>query len=307
MIKNVLNISGGKDSTAMYLLALEQEIDFVAVFADTGNEHPITYEYVSDLPRKTGGPDIKWVHADFADRIQKRRIFVANDQRKRSVRYPNKAKRRILQNLEPTGNPFLDLCMWKGRFPSTRRRFCSDELKHKPVFQQVQFPLLEHGHLVISWQGVRAQESPSRAELPRREIDPNDNRLINFRPILDWSHDDVFAMHKRHGIEPNPLYKMGFGRVGCMPCIHSRKAEIKNISDRFPDQIQKISRWECKTGLVSKMGLSTFFPYDKTPKSHKPDIWDVIDWSKTAHGGTQYALPFPVNVNQCTSMYGLCE
>ena len=59
-MKRVLSISGGKDSTAMYLLALELGRDFTAVFADTGNEHEITYDYVRDLPRKTGGPEIRW-------------------------------------------------------------------------------------------------------------------------------------------------------------------------------------------------------------------------------------------------------
>ena len=42
--KAVLSFSGGKDSTAMYLLALEQGVDFLPVFADTGHEHDLTYE-----------------------------------------------------------------------------------------------------------------------------------------------------------------------------------------------------------------------------------------------------------------------
>ena len=43
--RHVVSVSGGKDSTATYLLALEQTGgDFDAVFADTGNEHEATYE-----------------------------------------------------------------------------------------------------------------------------------------------------------------------------------------------------------------------------------------------------------------------
>lgn len=45
MQKTVVSISGGKDSTAMYLDAMERlQGDFLPVFADTGNEHEITLE-----------------------------------------------------------------------------------------------------------------------------------------------------------------------------------------------------------------------------------------------------------------------
>ena len=35
-------------------------------------------------------------------------------------------------------------------------------------------------------------------------------------PIVDWSTDDVFEFM---GDELNPLYKQGFDRVGCFPCL----------------------------------------------------------------------------------------
>lgn len=312
MIKHVISISGGKDSTAMYLLALEQGIDFTPVFADTGNEHEITYEYVRTLHEKTGGPEVVWVKADLSDRVTKRRMFVARDQRtkrvkNKKIRYSNKAKRKILTNLHPTGNPFLDLCQWKGRFPSTRRRFCSFELKQIPIFTEIFLPLLEQGHLVFSWQGVRRDESKERESLPVREIDKNDKHLINYRPILDWTFEDVFAIHKRHGIKPNPLYLLGFSRVGCMPCINSRKEEVRVINARFPGELARVEEWESVVSLTSKRGVSTFFAADKTPgtgdtRSH---IKAVINWSKTAYGGKQYLLPF--GEPACSSVYGLCE
>ena len=86
-----------------------------------------------------------------------------------------------LEILKPTGIPFLDLCLWKGRFPSTKARFCTFELKHEPVRSQVILPLLNEFEEVISWQGVRAQESPSRAALPvgkRMQTTPPDCMYI---------------------------------------------------------------------------------------------------------------------------------
>lgn len=47
---NVISVSGGKDSTAMLTLAVEQQVEnLIAVFADTGHEHPLTYRYVDYL------------------------------------------------------------------------------------------------------------------------------------------------------------------------------------------------------------------------------------------------------------------
>lgn len=51
----LISLSGGKDSTALALLAIETKapddvLDFV--FCDTGNEHPITYAYVEYLDQR---------------------------------------------------------------------------------------------------------------------------------------------------------------------------------------------------------------------------------------------------------------
>ena len=58
-MQHIVSISGGKDSTATYLMALEKlGGDFLPVFADTGNEHPLTIEYISTLAQRTGGPEV---------------------------------------------------------------------------------------------------------------------------------------------------------------------------------------------------------------------------------------------------------
>lgn len=53
--------------------------------------------------------------------------------------------------------------MWKGRFPSTMARFCTVELKVRPMFDQIYVPIFEAGDKVISWQGIRANESLRRS------------------------------------------------------------------------------------------------------------------------------------------------
>lgn len=76
-VQHLVSVSGGKDSTAVYLLAIESGRPFRAVFADTGNEHEATYEYVSRLAERTGGPEIEVVKADFSVELERRRKHIA--------------------------------------------------------------------------------------------------------------------------------------------------------------------------------------------------------------------------------------
>lgn len=46
---NILSVSGGKDSLAQELIAKENNVNRVRIFADTGHEHPQTLEYLEYL------------------------------------------------------------------------------------------------------------------------------------------------------------------------------------------------------------------------------------------------------------------
>jgi 3'-phosphoadenosine 5'-phosphosulfate sulfotransferase (PAPS reductase)/FAD synthetase len=311
MTAHVLSFSGGKDSTALYLLAMElgqkHGFPFLPVFADTGNEHPATLDYVRDLPGRTGGPAIRWVKADFAGDIARKRTFVAERWPEHGV--PAERVARALEVLRPTGVPFLDLCLVKGRFPSRRAQFCTGELKIAPIMEQVVMPLLDAGRRVLSWQGVRATESPARARLAKFEH-RGDGYWI-WRPLLRWTADEVFALHRRHGIEPNPLYRAGMHRVGCMPCVNCRKDELRQIARRYPEQIERIAEWEALVAQASKRGAATFFPSPTANgrgRVRGGPVQRHVAWAMTGHGGRQLdMLRLCEDATACASAYGLCE
>jgi 3'-phosphoadenosine 5'-phosphosulfate sulfotransferase (PAPS reductase)/FAD synthetase len=307
MAKNMIalvSVSGGKDSTATLLLALERvaKENIRPAFADTGNEHPAVHAYLDYLETRLGLP-IKRLKADFTEWWWHRRDYV------RDVwptdGYTTEQVSRVLSFFEkgPSGNPFLDLCIIKGRFPSRMAQFCTQFLKTRPLTAYA-IELVSAGHDVESWQGVRADESINRANLVERET--NGEPFVLYRPILKWTVADVFAMHRKHGIEPNPLYRQGMGRVGCMPCINAKKDELLEISRRFPEHIERISEWEKIVGMASPRGVSTFF-YD--PKSEDGlGIFKTVEWSKTERGGVQYDLLRSIDgPSGCASSYGLCD
>ena len=311
MEHNIISVSGGKDSTALLLLAIERSTENMqAVFADTGNEHQQTYDYVQYLHENVF--PIRRVAADFTQQIAGKREYVLTKWAEKGVSQADID--RAAAALVPTGNPFLDLCIWKGRFPSSKAAFCSEELKRNPIIRQVQNPLLDAGDDVVSWQGVRRDESLRRSTLPERELklrrEDTGAELWNYRPILDWTAADVFAMHDKHGIKKNPLYSQGMGRVGCMPCINCRKDELLEISRRFPEAIERIRMWEDAVKNASKRQAATFFsaPSDDNEWSAQQTIDRRVEWAKTSRGGQQYdMLRVLEDAPLCSSIYGLCE
>ncbi|SFE09384.1 phosphoadenosine phosphosulfate reductase family protein [Paracidovorax konjaci] len=228
----------------------------------------------------------------------------------RKVRWTNKAKRRALSVMYPSGNPFLDLCMWKGRFPSRLAQFCTQELKRNMAVG-FHLDLLEAGHKVISWQGVRRDESENRRHAKKAERVAS--RYWQFRPIVEWTAAQVFALAKVAGIEPNPLYLQGMSRVGCMPCINVNKAELRQIAVRFPEHPERISEWERIVGMCSKRGYSTFMTDAHAAQDRRQvfadlNVWARIEWAKTTRGGRQFDLLATLDEpTSCSSAYGLCE
>jgi 3'-phosphoadenosine 5'-phosphosulfate sulfotransferase (PAPS reductase)/FAD synthetase len=314
-IHNIVSMSGGKDSTATLLVARELEVpNLSAVVADTGHEHPETHDYIHYLAEATGVP-IRWVKADFSRQIDGKRKFIETKWREKSV--AESVVLGALEVLHPTGNPFLDLCLWKGRFPSTKARFCTDELKRNPIIEQVYLPLMDGENMLLSWQGVRADESPARKYLP--ECDEVGGGLFNYRPILKWTIYSVFEAHRAAGIKPNPLYLQGCNRVGCMPCIMCAKDELRQIAARWPEEVDRVREWERLVTIASKSGAATFFTAVTDPTVRSDDkvsavthgIDRIVDWSKTARGGRQFDMVDLIartdNHNSCSSAYGLCE
>jgi 3'-phosphoadenosine 5'-phosphosulfate sulfotransferase (PAPS reductase)/FAD synthetase len=317
----VVSLSGGKDSTATLLLALELygHDNVRAVFADTGNEHESTYAYALEYLPRTLGIAVDVVRASFADEFAVKRANLTRiaagepesavyGRRKFMYAWTPQAAAAALDLLEPTGNPFLDLCMLKGGFPSRKRQYCTEYLKRNPI-TEYQLGLMDEGFAVESWQGVRADESDARKWLPSYEY--RGGGYAVHRPILRWNVGDVFEAHRVAGIDPNPLYREGMSRVGCMPCINASKLELREIARRFPQHIERIAEWERLVTSVCRPQSPVTFMHLSDHGGHtgaSSHIWSVIDWAKTTRGGRQYDLLEPTyDANACSSAYGLCE
>ena len=277
----VASVSGGKDSAAMSLHLKELEIEHDRVFMDTGWEHEKTYAYLRGPLTEKLGP----IH---------------------EIRGPY------------TMETLVDA---KGCFPRRKVRFCTQELKRKPLCLYVN-ERVAAGEEIVNSVGIRAEESAVRAGFPEWEWekgkDPLDAEV--WRPLLDWTFEDVVAIHARHGLMPNPLYLMGASRVGCWPCIYARKDEVLLISKESPERIERIRVMEktvaeARARRVAERGEPeedqgpSFFGLwsPALGKRVSAPIDEVIEWSKTTHGGVNYALFEPGPEDEGCMRWGLCD
>jgi 3'-phosphoadenosine 5'-phosphosulfate sulfotransferase (PAPS reductase)/FAD synthetase len=317
----IVSISGGKDSTVTALVAIDRcGADNVRlVFADTGHEHPATVEYVRDyLPARLGLP-VETVKADFRRQMAGKRAWIQKHWAAAGV--PDHRIARALELLHPTGNPYLDMCLWKGRFPSRKAQFCTELLKSIPLnayMSAAPYFYDDEGREIPneSWRGVRRDESEARKGALEDDLDATQTGRI-FRiiqPIVTWTALEVFAFAASRGVEMNPLYRKGMKRVGCMPCINCTKDELLAIALQWPEEVERVAEWEGLVSEASKRGATTFFHgnidiADATPEQiyAAVNIGQMIGWAKTSRGGKQYDMLRGLPQDGCSSQYGLCE
>lgn len=316
MIKHVVSVSSGKDSTACMCLALETQPreSLVFVFADTGNEAQEVYDHLEYLEQKLGITIVRLRRSFDVEiartraRLEKFASGEAIDTRgdEDGPKWTAEAARRALEVLHPTGNPYLDLCLWKGRFPSRMAQFCTQFLKTEPLVE-FQLSMIDAGDLVWSWQGVRREESQRRRFA--KEFEESGGGMFIYRPLVRWTAQDCFEAAAAYGLDPNPLYLQGFTRVGCMPCINSGKDDLLQIASRQPEHVARIREWERLVALASKLGEASFIPDpDRDAHLNKRGIDKVIQWASTGRGGRTYDMFRMVEESkECASSYGLCE
>jgi 3'-phosphoadenosine 5'-phosphosulfate sulfotransferase (PAPS reductase)/FAD synthetase len=290
-MKIIVSFSGGKDSHACLIEAVKKygADKIEAVFCDTGWEHPDTYNHI---------------------------IKTCTDLNVKLTTLKSKYD-------------FVSLAVHKKRFPSTNARFCTSELKMKPMIDYV----LTLNDSCIIIQGIRASESASRSKMEEecmyfksyfqsnkngkketyraKEIrdycSKHDASVL--RPIFNWSAQQVIDCILEAGHQPNPLYYKGFSRVGCFPCFMCRHSEVRQI---LKDEPMKQRLLNAEKTMKENTGRGiTFFPPTYIPKwacSNKsyPTVQDVFNYVSDKDATTD--MFEPEAGYSCMSLYhGLCE
>lgn len=289
-MKHIVGFSGGVDSQACLRFVREKfgDEDVIAINSDVGgHEHPITTEFIAwysknIFPVVTVTPLVK----DLGNRCTREATA-------------GKQRRDKYDDNDPL--TFPRLAEIRGLWPRRRMQFCTEHLKLSPMRRWQEENLLSKGVAFERYAGVRCDESTRRKDTPESTWDEFFHCIVNY-PIRCWTKLECFAFLKARGEKTNPLYEMGFGRIGCAPCVNSGKDDVRQWAARFPEMIDKVRRWESETKM----------PFFAPCVPGKEINWidEVVEWSKTTFGGKQFALPIveaEAEAGTCSSLYGLCE
>lgn len=296
-MKIIVAYSGGKDSQASLIWAAkEYGTDKIeALFCDTGWEHPVTYQHIEETTRELG---VKLVTI-------------------KSDKYDG----------------FIDMAKKKGRFPSTKARFCTDKLKSEPMNDYV----LSHKEHLLIIQGIRAGESLSRSKMKAQctywkyyfepyKVDKN-GKPVTFtyrkkdvikwckeynadilRPAFTWTAQQVIDYIIDNGQKPNELYSKGFSRVGCFPCVMARHQDIRSMIHYYPEMIKRLSEAEksftSKNGRPPSFFVPNYIPKKFTTNGQYPSVDDVVKYLKEKNSTGDM---FEEQHFSCSSYFGLCE
>lgn len=142
--------------------------------------------------------------------------------------------------------------------PSDTHRWCCSVMKTAPIYQMFK---TEDGRQarVLTFEGVRAEESTRRSGYPRIGKGVKHDKAINARPILYWSSVEVFLYIWGHGLQVNEAYRQGMTRVGCLICPFGNEWNEMVASKFYKDNLAPfLSRIEA---MARKSGVSDVEKY----------------------------------------------
>lgn len=166
----------------------------------------------------------------------------------------------------------FDKGLSKYGIPRKDDRWCCERLKLMPVSRWLDD---EKSEGFVTIQGNRWYESFARSTLPAVIENPYNKKQINISPIRNWRALEVFLYIWLRELPCNPLYDMGFERVGCWMCPAMLESEAEIARTLVGDKYEKWSRclleWAKRSGYSDKYIQCGFWRW----KEHPPKMREL--------------------------------
>jgi phosphoadenosine phosphosulfate reductase len=216
--KFIASFSGGKDSQVVLDLVTRAipSTEFEVIYSDTGYELPPSLSLYEDVQ--------KYYHDLYPD-----------------------LKFSVARNHESV------LSYWdKIGAPSDTIRWCCTIMKTAPLYRSLKKTGNKQAR-VLTFEGVRAEESVRRSGYERIGRGVKHDTAINARPILFWSTVEIFMYLFKYHLPINEAYRIGKARVGCIICPYSTSWDDMIINKRYPKSLEpflsRLCEWSKGSGV----------------------------------------------------------
>ena len=69
--------------------------------------------------------------------------------------------------------------------------------------------------------GLRREQSVTRSDIEKVEIDTAHNNILKINPLADWTEKMVWTYIKENNVPYNKLHDKGYPSIGCEPCTRA--------------------------------------------------------------------------------------
>ena len=314
-----LGVSGGKDSTAAMLWLIYESgwptSRMIVTFCDTDNEDSLTYNYLALLSERVFPIETVYPELGFYELALKKRRFPSRKARFCTEMLKIVPSMKHIEVLKKRGKVLILNGVRRAEGRSSNNRGDLPQFFHDDTYGCDRFMPIYEWSIEDIW------------EAHKKHMDPEDvlDLIRNDEFINEKNKAQLVERQQRHGVPRNPLYDMGARRVGCFPCINSAKKEIRAISMYRPERIDFIEQKE-RSFIDNPNKYSTMFAKKTVPERWRTKevvtakgavvkvatIRDVVEWSKTAWGASQFSFEFSdfdddYDTGLHCDMRGMCE
>lgn len=219
----VFSLSGGKDSAATSRAAMAwlDELGHprdrrIAIHADLGRAEWKSTPAMVEATAEALGLELIIVRRGAGDMVQRWEVRFSNA----LERYEALATYNLI-----------------GPWSQANKRFCTSELKAQVIGPEL--ARRYRGCTIVQVIGIRRDESAGRKSTPVSDADnrfakPGNRHgtvMLKWHPGVEWSTEEVFACHERHGLPLHEAYTVyGSSRLSCAFCVLASIRDLQAAS-----------------------------------------------------------------------------
>lgn len=265
--KYIIAFSGGKDSTALFLHLLDlgipkEKIELWHHDVDgrgaTFMDWEVTPDYCRKFAAAFGVPlYFSWKEGGFKREMLRENALTAPT----SFECPDGTVKTVGGD---KGKPATRL-KYPQVSPDLSVRWCSAYLKINVCGMAIRNQGRFKGIKTVLISGERGEESKARAKYNQLEPDFLADRrdgvtyqrhIDKWRPIRDWTEQQVWEIIERYRVRVHPCYYLGWSRCSCKFCIFGNANQFASAYAISPNQGDEIMMYEDSFGVTIKRDTS---------------------------------------------------